>query len=359
MSAATSNRGPLVSVAIPVYNGESTVAQAINSLLDQTYPDLEIIVVDDGSTDGTWGVLQSFGASIKAIRQSNGGIAAARNTGVQAANGEFIALMDHDDLCEPERISVQVRFLMERRQVVLCCSDFSAFADTGPISGSHIANYYSSCSANRGGVIARYSDRGKLDISDSLPTVPSHAVVVPVYFGQVYDELALGNFVHPPTVMFRRGVLENAGPFEPGTRSSADWAWLVKVSRIGAIGFIDRPLLKYRLSATQMSALRDPTDALKVARRICERDPALVGRQPRRFRKFFGELTAEAADEKADKQPVEAFSLLATSIFRYRTWSRQTPRTLFKILAPRLLLQFLRALRERRGNGTDARAVSH
>ncbi len=128
----------------------------------------------------------------------------------------------------------------------------------------------------------------------------------------------MGNFVHPPTVMFRRSVFQEAGPFESGTRSSADWGWLVKVARVGANGFIDRPLLKYRTSGTQMSVLRDPTDALKVARRICARDPALVGRQPSRFRDFFGELTAGAADAKAHKHPVEALSLLAASVFRTR-----------------------------------------
>ncbi len=89
--------------------------------------------MDDGSTDGTWGVLQSFGASVHAIRQPNSGIAVARNTGVRAANGEFIALMDHDDLCEPERIAARVRFLTERPEVVSCCSDFSAFSAVGPV----------------------------------------------------------------------------------------------------------------------------------------------------------------------------------------------------------------------------------
>lgn len=347
MNATTHDRGPLVSVAIPVFNGQATVAHAVRSVLAQTHRNLEVIVVDDGSTDSTWEVLQSFGSSIRAIRQPNSGIAAARNTGVLAASGEFIALMDHDDLCEPERIAAQVQFLKEEQQIVLCCSDFSAFDSAGAVSNSHTAAYYDRCSAAVGGVAARYPGRGRLDISSCLPVVPNQAVVVPTYFGNVYEELALGNFVHPPTVMFRRSVLNDAGLFEPGTRSSGDWGWLVKVARIGAIGFLDRPLLQYRLSSTQVSSgERALIDALQVAHRICARDPTLAKREPARFRRLFGELYAGAADARADEHPVEALSLLTIALMRYCAWSWQTPRTLLKILTPAPLLQMLRSQRE-------------
>jgi glycosyltransferase involved in cell wall biosynthesis len=347
MPTEARDRGPLVSVAIPVYNGEATIGQALHSVLAQTHRNLEVIVVDDGSTDDTWAVLQSFGDSIRAIRQPNGGIAVARNTGVQAARGEFIALMDDDDLCEPERIAVQLRFLKERPEVILCCSDFSAFDASGPVSGSHTAAYYSRCSASEGGVRARYPNRGPLDISGCLATLSNADDVVSTYFGKVYEELALGNFVHPPTVMFRRSVLQEAGPFDPETKSSGDWGWLVNVARLGAIGFIDRPLLRYRISAAQISSsTRAPMDALTVAHRICARDPSLFARQPGRFRSLFGELYAWAADTRAENQPAQALTLLATGVFRYRAWSRQTPVTLFKILAPTALLRWLRAKRE-------------
>lgn len=347
MTTEARDRGPLVSVAIPVYNGEATIAQAVHSVLTQTHRNLEVIVVDDGSTDDTWAVLQSFGDSIRAIRQPNGGIAVARNTGVQAARGEFIALMDDDDLCEPERIAVQLCFLKERPELVLCSSDFSAFDTSGSLSDSHSAAYYSRCSVGEGGVQARYPNRGTLDIRDCLATPLNADHAVPTYFGQAYEELALGNFVHPPTVMFRRSVLGEAGPFNPETKSSGDWGWLVNVARLGAIGFIDRPLLRYRISANQISSSeRAPRDALIVAHRICARDPALFARQPDRFRSLFGELYAWDADTRAEKHPAQALALLATGVFRYRAWSRQTPVTLFKILAPKALLRWLRGKRE-------------
>lgn len=349
MNQSRGDRNPLVSVAIPVFNGQATVAQALRSLLSQTYRSLEIIVVDDGSTDGTWEELQSFGSSIRAFRQSNGGLAAARNAGLLAAKGEFIALMDADDLCEPERIAAQVQFLGEYPELSLCCSDFSAFSAEGHVSSSHIATYYSRCSVAEGGVAARYPHRRSIDLRNCLPHRPENAAEVPVYFGAVYDDISLGNFVHPPTVMFRRSLIKEVGSFDLEARTMCDWDWLVKVARMSAIGFIDRPLLQYRLSASQMSAGEvSGIDSLRVAHRICERDPTLRARQPKRYRKRFGTLSASVADSLADTRPIQALSLLATSIFRYRTWSRQTPRTLFKILAPEQLLHLMRRYRRRK-----------
>ena len=254
--------------------------------------------------------------------------------------------MDHDDLCEPERIAAQLQFLLERPEMVLCCSDFSAFNAAGPVSGSHSAAYYSRCSPAEGGVAARYPNRTTVDIRRCLPNPPDQAVLVPAYFGLVYEEIALGNFVHPPTVMFRREVLDVAGTFDPEARTMCDWDWLARVARTGVIGFLDRPLLRYRLSMSQISASdRALTDSLHVAQRICSRDPALVARQTDRFRKLLGEMSADAAESKAYTQPRAALSLLTTSVLRYRRLSRQVPRTLGKILLPRSLLRLLRLRR--------------
>ncbi len=347
MTAPSRDAAPLVSVAMPVYNGAATVAEALRSLLAQTYAPIEIIVVDDGSTDGTWEVLQSFGASIRPIRQANGGIAAARNAGLRAARGEFIALMDHDDVAAPERIAAQVKFLRERPELVLCCTDFSAFNATGVVSPSYSSTYYHHVSAAEGGIAARYPHRGELDIADCLATVPSRPLLVPTSYGPVYEEIALGNFVHPPTILFRRAILPDTGYFDVHVKIMCEWDWLVRVARVGPIGFLDRPLLQYRLSSSQVSFSEDAAlDSVVVAQRICERDPGLQARHAEEFRKLFGELYADAADSRADKHPLEALRLLATSVLRYHTITRQTPRTFLKVLVPAPLLEFARVLIE-------------
>jgi glycosyltransferase involved in cell wall biosynthesis len=89
---------PLVSVVIPAYNAETFLAEAIDSVLAQGHDTLEVIVVDDGSTDGTAGVARGYGARVRLLQQSNAGIGSARNTGVDAATGDLLAFLDADDV---------------------------------------------------------------------------------------------------------------------------------------------------------------------------------------------------------------------------------------------------------------------
>ena len=99
------HRQPLVSVIIPAFNVEDYVRLAVESTLDQTYASIEVIVVDDGSTDGTARVLEEFGSAITLIRKPNGGIGSACNRGVAASHGEVIALLDADDVWYPTRVA--------------------------------------------------------------------------------------------------------------------------------------------------------------------------------------------------------------------------------------------------------------
>lgn len=109
-------RSPNVSVIIPVYNGAHYLAAAIESVLAQTYPHYELIVVDDGSTDGSGAVARAYTA-VRLITQSNQGVAAARNTGIAAAGGELIAFLDQDDLWLPGKLHAQVARLIAEPQL--------------------------------------------------------------------------------------------------------------------------------------------------------------------------------------------------------------------------------------------------
>lgn len=98
---ADKTRCPLISVIIPCYNGESFIRDAINSVISQTYNNIEIIVVDDGSTDSSPGILEAYGEKIIVIRQNNSGLPSARNAGIAHSNGDFIAFLDADDYWHP------------------------------------------------------------------------------------------------------------------------------------------------------------------------------------------------------------------------------------------------------------------
>jgi glycosyltransferase involved in cell wall biosynthesis len=108
--------GPLVSAIMPVYNGEAFLEAALESLLAQEYEPFEVVVCDDGSTDGTAEILAAH-PSVRVVRQENAGAAAARNTAVAASNGEYVAFFDADDLWPPTRLARQVEYLLAHPDV--------------------------------------------------------------------------------------------------------------------------------------------------------------------------------------------------------------------------------------------------
>lgn len=115
-----SNRSPLVSVIIPVYNGERYLAAAITSVLAQTHQPLEVIVIDDGSVDGSAAVARSFGEAVRYAAQTHaphGGAASARNLGVTLAHGDLLAFLDADDLWTPEKLARQVALLTREPEI--------------------------------------------------------------------------------------------------------------------------------------------------------------------------------------------------------------------------------------------------
>lgn len=101
---------PEISVIIPTYNRSCIIREAIDSVLNQNYKNYEIIVVDDGSTDDTYSILEKYNGRIRYVFQNNGGVGKARNTGIRLAKGNFIAFLDSDDLWDPEKLSFQLNF---------------------------------------------------------------------------------------------------------------------------------------------------------------------------------------------------------------------------------------------------------
>ena len=343
----------LVSVIIGAYNSGKDIGQTIDSLLAQTCPQVEVIVVDDGSTDHTWEVLSRYGDRIVAVKQANGGVAAARNTGLRQARGEFIALMDHDDLCMPERLAVQVAVLRQWPDVGLCGSEFGAFNQQGRLAERYSAHYYGQCDAAHGGAAAHYAQHTWLDISTCLP--PGQAATgevtrTPVFLGEVYDDIACGNFVHPPTVMFRAHLIDQVGAFDADARLSCDWDWLVRAARVTRFAHVDHPLLDYRRSNTQISSdrfsPRISLDVLHVTERIVARDPGLWQRKGATLMHLLGGLYVDAAYANAEIAPFLALGLVLKAWWSYRAFTGMSLRVLIRALAPRFVLDVMRRHRQ-------------
>jgi glycosyltransferase involved in cell wall biosynthesis len=222
----------LVSVIIPNYNQAQYVSSSITSVLKQTYPNYEIIVVDDGSTDNSRKVLSKFDRKIRYIWQENKGLAGARNTGIQAAKGKYVGLLDADDEWLPTYLEEMV-----------------SFADQNPEAGV----FY--CQAQ-----AMDSD-GK-----DLPQIFGGPVLPPE---QIYQTILRANFIIPTTILMRRQVITQAGLFDQSLRSCEDWdLWLRLLPTHEIIGKKD-VLVKYRIHGTSLST--DPTGMQKATKLVVEK----------------------------------------------------------------------------------------
>ena len=205
------NVAPRVSVVIPLYNLRDFVAEAIESVLAQTVDPatLEILVVDDGSTDGGGEIVARYAPRVRCLRQQNRGLSAARNAGIRATSAPFLSFLDADDRMLPEKLALQLEA-------------FDAHPELGAVySGWH-------CIDETG---ARLPQRGRS-----------------VHHGDLLADLVLGNLMHPHTVLVRRPPVEAAGGFDETLTSVEDWDLWLRLARAGARWHcVDRPLAEYRI----------------------------------------------------------------------------------------------------------------
>ena len=128
---------PTVTVILPVYNGENYVRFAIESVLNQTVKDLELVVVDDGSTDSTPEILASYGPPLRYVRQENTGVAGAFNHGLRLARGKYISWLSHDDIFHPTKLEKQLDALSKLDSPGICYTDIETIDSDGRVVTEH------------------------------------------------------------------------------------------------------------------------------------------------------------------------------------------------------------------------------
>lgn len=339
---------PLVSVVIPTYNRAALLSTTLDSVLAQSYPNIEIIVVDDGSTDNTPDIMQRYRDRVTYSRKTNGGLASARNVGIELSRGEFIAIMDSDDLCLPQRIALQVACFRQIPEIVLCSSDFSAFIGKRVIETSHIGSYYRAVSATEGGLKALYSQREELRTAGVTGIYSKPKEPITILCGQIYKHLVWGNFIHPPTVMVRHSVIKNVGGFEENIANATDYDWLIRVSRAGLVAYLDTPLLMYRYSNEQLSGPQHSAqislDTVKTLSKVRDADPVLYQRHWFRFRRRIGTCYLNAANASIEQDKIRSFSQLLKSI-KCCVFTPQSLKVIGKLILPRVALRFYRRFR--------------
>jgi glycosyltransferase involved in cell wall biosynthesis len=211
-------QAPLVSVILAVRDREDCVARAVRSVLAQTYPSFELLVIDDGSTDRTAEVVRSFGPRLRLIGIPASGVYAARNAGLRAARGALVAFIDSDDAWFPDKLAAQVPLM--RPGVDLVYGDtihVTAPRDSAPRNGQTSFRRAPACR------------------------------------GRAATALAWCNFVPTCTALVRRSALEAAGGFSEAQPLSADYLAWFRVASRGEVDFVDRPVAEYTVHPAGLS----------------------------------------------------------------------------------------------------------
>ena len=227
----TAEKVPLVSVVIPVYNDERYVGDCVKSVLAGTYPQQEVIVVDDGSTDDTPTILGSFADRIHYVRQENRGPAAALNEGIRASSGVYVAWLSSDDLFYPNKIGLQVRLLLREPRASLVYTDYTMIDGRGRV----------------------------------LRTVCCEAPCPTA----ALTRMLRGNYVNGSTVLMRRACFSEVGGFDETLRAAVDTDMWFRLLKAGMeFRHISEPLVWYRWHRKNLShnyrLMRESKDTVRV-----------------------------------------------------------------------------------------------
>jgi glycosyltransferase involved in cell wall biosynthesis len=224
---------PRVSVIVPVYNCERFVREALDSVLAQGVPDLEIVVVDDGSTDATLQVVEQFGSVVRVLRQRNLGPAAARNRAVRASRGRYLAFLDGDDVWLPGKLQAQLDYLESDDAFAIV---FTRFTYWRPDAAG---GYPPAAQVAREGHGAR-------------PEQP--------WSGWLYPQILLRTPIHIITTLIRREVYDAVGGFDESLRGGSDYDFWLKATRRYQAFCIPSCGALYRLHGAGVTSVPKPVN---------------------------------------------------------------------------------------------------
>ncbi len=201
-----------VSIIVPAYNKSELTVRTVESILQQTYANIEILVVDDGSKDDTQERLAVYKDKIQYIYKKNGGACSARNEGIRQATGEFIAFLDCDDLYEKKKVEFSIEYLIKN----------STFGSV-------------------------YTDAYFIDTNDHIVGQYAHPKSIQ-HQGNISSQLILGNFICNSTMVVRKSVIQKVGFFDETIFTPADWDMWMRIAEIAPMGYINEPLTHYRVT---------------------------------------------------------------------------------------------------------------
>lgn len=238
---------PLVSVIIPAYNCSDWISDTLESVLNQDYQNIEIIVIDDGSTDNTRNIVCSFGKKVKYFYKINGGQSSARNLGIKYALGKYIAFIDSDDLWVKEKLTLQVE-LLENNNFKWAYSDGIAFDSSSKA------------------ILFRFKEMSRQ------------------YDGDILINLFQSCFIPMPSVIINKEVFSNIGYFNEdyNFRNREDWEMWIRIAEVYPVALIPEILVKYRVHQNSVTGSESLIERLNgnilVVKQAALRNPKKLGR---------------------------------------------------------------------------------
>ena len=224
----------MVSVIIPTYNRADMLVDTIEAVFAQTYRPIEVVVVDDGSTDDTREVISRRWPEINYVWQEHHGRpSVGRNAGIRHSRGEFIALLDSDDLMLPQQLETLVRFLRDHPHIQFAFSDFFVMEHDGIQDKTFLTNH------------ARFA---------TTPKVTSGPGRCVLRRDEAYEALMFGNFIGTSSVMARRQIFDRVGLFDESLHNGDDLDMWFRIAREYDIGFIVEPLTACRRTPDSISS---------------------------------------------------------------------------------------------------------
>jgi glycosyltransferase involved in cell wall biosynthesis len=286
---------PRVSVVLPAWNREGSIRAAVNSVLNQTFADLELLVVDDGSTDNTMAMLDDIADPRlrRLASPGNRGASAARNIGIRAAVGDWVAFQDSDDEWLPQKLEMQIARLGAGGPGVVVCY-------TGMM------------------IVGQADPQGKAGRT-TVTYIPGPEI--PVLEGELHETLLGQSFISTQMFMARRTTLLEIDGFDETLPSLVDWDCLIRLSRHGQFLFVDQPLVLQRFSDNSLTKSR--SKRLQSRIRIVAKHHQSLAAHPRLLARHY---IAIAGDQRrTGDMPAARASLVAAikeSPFSLAVWSR-------------------------------------
>ena len=336
-----------VSVVIPTFNRAYCLARTVESALRQTHADLEVIVVDDGSSDETPDlVAHLFGGDkrVRYVRKENGGVSSARNLGFRLSTGAFVALLDSDDVWLPWKLELQLACLRALPHAGMVWTDLQGVDPEDRLT--HARYLRVMYGAYRWFPTPEHLFQEQQPLREVAPALADEVGDHRLYAGDIFSPMVMGSLVHTSTVLLRRERLQAVGEFDESLKPlGEDYDFHLRTCALGPVAYADVPTIRYQLGMPDRLTrhrlplaqhfLKTLSGALREHKERIDLPPSMIRAVQAEAHEWLGSEHLEIEDRG------NAIKHLATSL-RYRPLQPRTAAVLALALLPRRVASGLR-----------------